>query len=279
MAVPKIQATAFLVLVSLVTVVCGDIVSQAAPSPTSAATARTAKPTAAPTPPPTATQPTMEALPTAMPKQTFVAEEVTRPFDPDLDCPQIGPTPGTNGAQASSATSGDLSGADGIVEPDPLDAIVQVNQYRPGEGSERAHVASGVVLGEARYVATVLDFSQPLGCPEVVLRSGSALPARVIALHQMSGAAILEVSGDGIPRGVSESVRAVQSETAVRIYHDTRDGSFAALEGVATVAGSDTLWILGKGPGPAVGDAIFDTEGGSSGWSCTATRRKAPCLI
>ena len=211
------------------------------------------------------TQPTALPQPAAMPQETAVEGEVAKPFDPDRDCPQIGPTSGTAGSQRSSATPGGESGEGGVVVSDPLDAIVQVNQYRPGKGSERAHVASGVVLGEARYVATVLDFSQPLGCPEVVLRNGSALPARVIALHQMSGAAILEVSGDGIPQGVSESVRVVQSETAVRVYHDTRDGSFAALEGVATVAGSDTLWILGKGPGPAVGDAIFDTEGGFLG--------------
>ena len=212
-----------------------------------------------------ATPPTAAALPTATPQQTLVAEEVVKPLNPNEDCPQAGPTPGAVGAQRSSATTGAESGVGGAEVSGPLDAVVQVNQYRPGEGSERTHVASGVVLEEASYVATVLDFSQPLGCPEVVLRNGNVLPARVIALHQMSGAAILEVSGDGIPQGVSKSAKVVRSETAVRIYSSSPDGSLTALDGAATVAGSETLWILARGPGPAFGDPIFDTEAGFVG--------------
>ena len=250
---PLFVLAAVLTVAALGTQGCGDSREFETPSATS------------PARPAVVTQPTVEALPTAMPKQTFGAEEVTRPFNPNEDCPQIGPTPGTVGAQRSSEIPGDESGEEGAVVSDPLDAIVQVNQYRPDEGSERAHVASGVVLSEARYVATVLDFSQPLGCPEVVLRNGPTLPARIIALHQMSGAAILEVSGDGIPRGVSESVRVVQSETAVRIYSSSSDGSLTALDGAATVAGSETLWILARGQGPASGDPIFDTEAGFVG--------------
>ena len=209
--------------------------------------------------------PTAAALPTATPEQALVAEEVVKPLNPNEDCPQTGPTPSAVGAQSGSATPGGESGDGGAVVSDPLDAIVQVNQYRPGEGSERTHVASGVVLEEARLVATVLDFSQPLGCPEVVLRNGNVLPARVIALHRMSGAAILEVSGDGIPQGVSESAKVVRSETAVRIYSGSSDGSLTALDGAATVAGSETLWILARGPGPVFGDPIFDAEAGFVG--------------
>ena len=211
------------------------------------------------------TEPTPLPQPAATPRETAARGEVTRPFNPDHGCPKIGSTSVTAGAQSSTATSGGQSGTGGNAVSDPLDAIVQVNQYRPGEGSERAHVASGVVLSESRYVATVLDFSRPLGCLEVVLRSGTNLPARVIAFHQMSGAAILEVSGDGVPRGVSESARAVQSESAVHIYHSTPSGSFVPLEGVAAVAGSEALWILAKSPAPSAGDPIFDTEGGFVG--------------
>lgn len=213
----------------------------------------------------TVTEPTPLAQPTATPHRTVAVEEVTRPFNPDQDCPKIGPAPGTSVAQRSSATPVGEAGEDGTVEPDPLDAIVQVNQYRPDEGRERTRVSSGVVLSEASYVATVLDYSQPLGCPEVVLRNGTTLPARVISIHQMSGAAILEVSGSDLPQGVSELARTVQSETAVHIYHGTPGGPFVALKGVATVAGSDTLWILAKSTGPSVGDPIFDTEGGYFG--------------
>ena len=213
----------------------------------------------------TVNEPTPLVQPTATPHRTVAAEEVTRPFNPRQDCPKIGPTSGTSGSRRSSATPVGESGEDGTVEPDPLDAIVQVNQYRPDEGRERTRVASGVVLSEASYVATVLDFSQPLGCPEVVLRNGTALPARVIALHQMSGAAILKVSGSDLPQGVSELARTVQSETAVHIYHGTPGGSLVPLGGVATVAGNETLWILAKNPAPSVGDPIFDTEGGLVG--------------
>ena len=211
------------------------------------------------------TNPTPLPQPTATPRDTAVAEEVAMPFNPEQDCPKIESKSGTSEARDRSATPGSESGEGGTVVPEPIDAIVQVNQYRTDERNERPHVASGVVLSEARYVATILDFSQPLGCPEVVLRSGTTLPARVIALHHMSGAAILEVSGDGVPRGVSESARQVQSETAVRFYHSTSGGSFVPLEGVAAVAGSEALWILSKSPGPTVGDPIFDTEGGFLG--------------
>ena len=242
-----------LTIASLGTLGCGDSSRVESPAATS------------PTRPAVVTQPTVEALPTATPQQTLVSEVVARPLNPDEDCPQAGPTSGAVGAQSGSATPGGESGDGGAVVSDPLDAIVQVDQYRPGEGSGRVHVASGVVLEEARYVATVLDFSQPLGCPEVVLRNGNVLPARVIALHRMSGAAILEVSGDGIPWGVSESAKVVRSETAVRIYSSSSDGSLTALDGAATVAGSETLWILARGPGPAFGDPIFGTEAGFVG--------------
>ena len=55
MAVPKTLATSFLVLVSLVTVVCGGNVSQAAPSPTSVASIPTVESMAEPTHIPTVT--------------------------------------------------------------------------------------------------------------------------------------------------------------------------------------------------------------------------------
>ena len=64
-------------LVSLVTVVCGDSVSQVAPTPTSATPTRTANLTATPTPPPSMTivatlTPESTVVPTAVPTATAV---------------------------------------------------------------------------------------------------------------------------------------------------------------------------------------------------------------
>ena len=75
MAVPKGSAVAALMLVSLVTVVCGDPVSQLAP--TSVAATQTAEPAAAPTPPPAMTivatrTPEPTVVPTADPTATAV---------------------------------------------------------------------------------------------------------------------------------------------------------------------------------------------------------------
>ena len=76
-AVPRALATALLVLVSLVTVVCGDTVSQVAPSPTGASPTRAAEPPATPAPPPAMTivatrAPEPTVVPTATPTATAV---------------------------------------------------------------------------------------------------------------------------------------------------------------------------------------------------------------
>ena len=76
-AVPRALATALLVLVSLVTVVCGDTVSQVAPSPTGASPTRVAELTATPAQPPAMTiaatrAPEPTVVPTAAPAATAV---------------------------------------------------------------------------------------------------------------------------------------------------------------------------------------------------------------
>ena len=76
-AVPRALATALLVLVSLVTVVCGDTVSQVAPSPNGASPTRAAEPKATQAQPPpmviVATRaPEPTAVPTAAPAATAV---------------------------------------------------------------------------------------------------------------------------------------------------------------------------------------------------------------
>ena len=247
--VPLFGLAALLTLAALGTQGCGD--SHETATPTAAGPARQV----------VETPPMVGTLPTATPQPTLVTEEVSRPFNPHKDCPRIVSKSGTSGAQTSTATPGDRPGAEGITAPDPLDAIVRVNQYRPDEGSERTHIASGVVLSEARYVATVLDFSQPLGCPEVVLRNGTALPARVFSLHQMSGAAILEVGDGSIRPGPTISRDDMYSQTAVQIYHNTSDGSLSVFDGVATAADGETLWVLALGIEPGDGDIVLDSDG------------------
>ena len=77
MAVPKTLATALLVLVSLVTVVCGDNVSQVAPSPTSVASIPAVESMAEPTHIPTViVAPTRTPEPTASPTATPTAAAV-----------------------------------------------------------------------------------------------------------------------------------------------------------------------------------------------------------
>ena len=195
------------------------------------------------------------------------AVETTRPFDPITDCsPTAGPSPSRSerNQDADPEASPETGESTWVVPPE---GIVLVNHYQhyPEEVAGRSHIASGVVLPGTTYVATALDFSQPLGCLEVVPPGGTALPARLVALHRLSGAAILEVNGGGLPEGVHIPPDAVLSETAVRIYHGTGDGSYSGIDGAATTAGGEALWVVATGLEPAVGDAVFDTAGGFVG--------------
>ena len=188
-------------------------------------------------------------------------EGTTKPFDPAGDCSHpADPTPSKadQNLAASSGTSSDTDESARGVSPK---GIVSISRYLPEEATERSTLASGIVLPGTTYVATALDFSQPLGCLEVVSHEGTVLPARLVALHPLSGAAILQVSGDGLPEGVHIPPGAVQSETAVRIYHRTGDGSYGVIDGAATTAGGEALWIVATGLEPAVGDVVFDTAG------------------
>ena len=205
---------------------------------------------------------TSQVPPVETAQPTVMAKDVVRPFNPDKDCPQIGAASSSRTSQHSATTSGSGGqfGLGGSGKSEPHDAIITVNQYRPDEGGEKTHISNGVVLNETGYVATALDFSQPLGCLEVVLQNGKVLPASVIALHRPSGAALLEVVRTGIRQGVPTSQSVIHSETAVRIYDATGSGSSSGIDAVATTAGSETLWIVAKGIDPSIGDPVFDTN-------------------
>ena len=188
------------------------------------------------------------------------AGAMTMPFDPVSDCshPAGSPSSETEPTQESPGVSPETDESARGVSPE---GIVSISRYPPEGAAGRTHLASGIVLPGTTYVATALDFGQPLGCLEVVSHEGMVLPARLVALHRLSGAAILEVSGDGLPEGVHMPPGAVQSETAVRIYHRTGDGSYGVIDGAATTAGGEALWIVATGLEPAVGDVVFDTAG------------------
>ena len=188
-------------------------------------------------------------------------EGVTRPLDPVSDCSlPAGPTASETDRSLAAGPRKSSETGDPTRREAP-EGIVSISRYLPEGAAGRTHLASGIVLLGTTYVATALDFSQPLGCLEVVSHEGMVLPARLVALHRLSGAAILEVSGDGLPEGVHIAPRAVQSETAVRIYHRTGDGSYGVIDGAATTAGGEALWIVATGLEPAVGDVVFDTAG------------------
>lgn len=188
-------------------------------------------------------------------------EGTTKPFDPASDCSHPAdstPSKADRNLAASPDTSSETDESDRRFPPE---GIVSVSRYLPEEATERSTLASGVVLAGTTYVATALDFSQPLGCLEVVPQGGEPLAARLVALHRLSDAAILQVNGNGLPAGVHIAPGAVLSETAVRIYHLIGDGSYGVIDGAATTAGGETLWIVATGLEPAVGDAVFDTAG------------------
>ena len=188
-------------------------------------------------------------------------EEAAISLHPVDDCPESGIETVSAAAQPGGATRGMQDTSAESSGPAPSDSIVWVNQYSPDEGGERVHIANGVVLAETGYVATALDLSLPLGCFELALQDGTAISARIVAIHRASGAVLLKADVSGISRGVPISRDPVHSETAVHMYRVTRDTILYAIEGAATAANSEALWVLAMGSGPAAGEAFFDSDG------------------
>ena len=139
------------------------------------------------------------------------------PFNPLDDCPQPEDSSGPNqaGAQANSNEA---------LENTPGAAVVSINEYPP-DGVERTHIANGVVLRESGQVAAVIDFSAYPRCLEVVLQDGTALPARMLAVHRRSGTTILEVTSAGLPHGATISQSPIYTETPVHMYSIRRSPS------------------------------------------------------
>ena len=147
------------------------------------------------------------------------------------------------------------------MESEPYEAIVAVNEYPPDGGNERNHIANGVLLGETGHVATAVDFSTYPRCLEVVLRDGTALPARISAVHADSGATILEAPQAGIPGGVPISPSPIYTEAPVHMYGIRNGDSPAVIEAAAANAGTDVFWLLARSKELTAGDAIFDSDG------------------
>ena len=193
--------------------------------------------------------------------QTAMAVEISQPFNPVEDCPEVEDSPRSDMGPLSAVVSDASSESGQSMKSEPYEEIVSVNEYSPDGGNGRNHIANGVLLGESGRVATAIDFSTYPRCLEVVLRDGTTLPARISAVHADSGATILEVPQVGIHMGVFISPGPIYTETSVRMYRIRSGDSPSMIEAAAANAGSEMLWVLAKSKELTAGDAIFDSDG------------------